>query len=232
VSDRASPPAGEEDALPEVAELDDPRAIRAIAHPARLVVIDALYDRGLALTATQAAAMAGTTPSAMSYHLRALERYGLVRRAPATDDGRERPWVRVAKDLRIRPPAAGRARAMALATNALVATAMDVTRDRLLVALERAHDETRRTPLDKAATFGTAMVRATAEETTELLDQMRALVEPFRDEVRRDAPEDAGLISIVIASIPDPDEPGRPDPDGRQTDPGPHHDRAAHHERS
>lgn len=199
-----------EGVLPEVVELDDPRAIRAIAHPARLIVIDAIYDRGLALTATQAAALAGTTPSAMSYHLRALERYGLVRRAPATGDGRERPWVRVAKDLQIRPGATT-SKAVALATNALVSTAIDVIRDRLLQALERARDEERRTPHDEPATFGTAAIRATADEAKELLKKVHALIGPFRDEVRLDPPEDAGLFTLVIASIPEPADAHGPD---------------------
>ena len=65
---------------PDAVVLTDPAAVRALAHPARLVVIDALYD-GEVLTATECAERAGVTPSAMSYHLRALEKAGLVVRA-------------------------------------------------------------------------------------------------------------------------------------------------------
>ncbi|WP_232075867.1 ArsR/SmtB family transcription factor [Phytohabitans suffuscus] len=36
--------------------------------------------------------MAGLSPSATSYHLRALARYGLVEQAPSRGDGRERVW--------------------------------------------------------------------------------------------------------------------------------------------
>jgi DNA-binding transcriptional ArsR family regulator len=68
-------------------------AIRAMAHPARLRVVDELYsDAATERTATELAALCGLTPSAMSYHLRALEKAGLVARAPARGDGRERPW--------------------------------------------------------------------------------------------------------------------------------------------
>ena len=52
--------------------LTDPRAIKALAHPARLAVIDELFA-GRQLTATECAEIAGLSPSAMSYHLRALE---------------------------------------------------------------------------------------------------------------------------------------------------------------
>src|SRR4051794_4241177 len=78
-------------ALKKQLVISDPRAIRALAHPARQVVIDELYD-GKVLTATECAELAGLTPSAMSYHLRALERWGILERAEASADGRERPW--------------------------------------------------------------------------------------------------------------------------------------------
>jgi DNA-binding transcriptional ArsR family regulator len=71
--------------------LTDPRAIRAIAHEARQQVIDELYA-GSVLTATEAAQICGLSPSAMSYHLRALEKWGIVARDDASTDGRERPW--------------------------------------------------------------------------------------------------------------------------------------------
>lgn len=73
-------------------KLTDPRAIRALAHPARLAVIDELYSTGRELTATECAAIAGLSPSAMSYHLRSLEKAGIVERVSSSGDGRERPW--------------------------------------------------------------------------------------------------------------------------------------------
>ena len=71
--------------------LRDPRAIKALAHPARLAVIDEFFA-GRRLTATECAEIAGLSASAMSYHLRALEKWGIIRRSEATGDGRERPW--------------------------------------------------------------------------------------------------------------------------------------------
>jgi DNA-binding transcriptional ArsR family regulator len=70
--------------------LKDPAAIKALAHPARLAVLDELFA-GRELTATECAELAGVSPSAMSYHMRALERAGIVERAESSD-GRERPW--------------------------------------------------------------------------------------------------------------------------------------------
>ena len=93
--------------------LRDPRAIKALAHPARLAVIEEFFA-GRKLTATECAEIAGLSASAMSYHLRALEKWGIVRRSEATGDGRERPWEAAGERLMIdsaepRAPAAGEA---------------------------------------------------------------------------------------------------------------------------
>ncbi|HEX2904201.1 MAG TPA: winged helix-turn-helix domain-containing protein [Jatrophihabitans sp.] len=74
-----------------VVVLSDPRAIKALAHPARLAVLEAFFA-GRTLTATECAEIAGLSASAMSYHLRALQKWGIIRRSAATGDGRERPW--------------------------------------------------------------------------------------------------------------------------------------------
>src|SRR5215471_13180910 len=71
--------------------LSDPRAIRALAHPARLAIIEALFS-GDELTATECAALTGLSPSATSYHLKALARWGIVEAGQARADGRDRPW--------------------------------------------------------------------------------------------------------------------------------------------
>ncbi len=72
--------------------LSDPKAIRALAHGVRLQVIEELFDSDESFTATELGHKFGLTPSAMSYHLRSLERWGLVVRAEGHGDGRERHW--------------------------------------------------------------------------------------------------------------------------------------------
>jgi len=73
-------------------EISDPLALRALAHPARLAILQHLILDGPA-TATECAEVAGLSPSACSYHLRALARYGFVDEDPAGgEDRRHRPW--------------------------------------------------------------------------------------------------------------------------------------------
>ena len=70
--------------------MSDPKALRALAHPLRLALLDRLMSFG-EQTAAQCAAAVGSTTSNCSYHLRALARVGLVKRGESAD-GRERPW--------------------------------------------------------------------------------------------------------------------------------------------
>jgi hypothetical protein len=66
--------------------------MRALAHQGRIAIWTYLGLHGPA-TATECAEIAGLSPSACSYHLRTLARYGFVEEAPASAaDGRERPW--------------------------------------------------------------------------------------------------------------------------------------------
>ena len=89
---------------PDALTITDPQALRAIAHPARQRLIAELYV-GEVLTATEASRLVGLTPSATSYHLRALERWGIATRDETTGDRRERPWRSAATSIAITPEA-------------------------------------------------------------------------------------------------------------------------------
>jgi DNA-binding transcriptional ArsR family regulator len=71
-------------------EVTDPQAMRALAHPLRLALLDLLAIEGSA-TATRCAELLGDSQASCSFHLRQLARYGFVEEArPAS--WRERPW--------------------------------------------------------------------------------------------------------------------------------------------
>jgi Helix-turn-helix domain len=122
-----APPASEDGAPLRV---NNPRSIRALAHPARLAIINALAT-GDELTATQCAELTELSPSATAYHLKLLERYGFAEPAPPRADRRERPWRasgrRTTVDLDSSTPAG------ASAASAVAAAYFDTTR---AVALE------------------------------------------------------------------------------------------------
>jgi Helix-turn-helix domain len=73
--------------------------LRALAHPARLDLLDLfrVHDR---LTAAECARLLGSSTKSCSYHLGILGRQGLVAQvAEAGGDGRKRPWRRVVGDI-------------------------------------------------------------------------------------------------------------------------------------
>lgn len=79
---------------PEPRRLTDPREMRALAHPVRVALLEALTREG-PLTATEASELLGESPANCSFHLRTLAKYGFVEEADG-GSGRARPWRRVA----------------------------------------------------------------------------------------------------------------------------------------
>lgn len=77
--------------------LTDPLAIRALAHPVRVALLETLAHAGT-LTATQASQRLGESPANCAFHLRTLAKYGYVEEAGG-GRGRERPWRRVHESL-------------------------------------------------------------------------------------------------------------------------------------
>jgi DNA-binding transcriptional ArsR family regulator len=78
--------------------LDDPRQMRALAHPLRLELLGRLRIDGPATASTLADAV-GEAVALVSYHLRQLAAHGFLEEAPElARDGRER-WWRAAHDV-------------------------------------------------------------------------------------------------------------------------------------
>jgi DNA-binding transcriptional ArsR family regulator len=71
-------------------QLTDPVVMRALAHPVRIALLEALLREG-PLTATAAAAILDDSPGNMSWHLNVLAKYGFVEEAEG-GHGRSRPW--------------------------------------------------------------------------------------------------------------------------------------------
>jgi DNA-binding transcriptional ArsR family regulator len=79
--------------------LTDPKAMRAMAHPVRMALLELLSAAGT-LTATQASEVLGESPANCAFHLRTLAKYGFVEEAGG-GRGRERPWRRVPMRLNV-----------------------------------------------------------------------------------------------------------------------------------
>jgi len=77
-------------ALSGVRDVTDARTLRALTHPVRIALLEAL-SLGGAMTATQLGEQIGESPTTCSFHLRQLAKYGFVEEAGG-GKGRARPW--------------------------------------------------------------------------------------------------------------------------------------------
>lgn len=86
-----------------MATYDDPRILRAIAHPTRNRVLHELSAAG-SLRAADIAKRTGIPANQASFHLRQLAKYGLVEVAPdAGRDKRDRVWRLIDDDITLSP---------------------------------------------------------------------------------------------------------------------------------
>jgi DNA-binding transcriptional ArsR family regulator len=177
--------------------LTDPRAIRALAHPARLAVIDELYT-GRELTATECAEIAGLSPSAMSYHLRSLERVGIVERAEPTGDGRERPWRAAGSYLQVDSTGGGAGELAASA--ALSSTVLGRTVEQFEAYLARRSKEPPEWLDAVEASYGQLWLLP--EEAKEIGEQFVQFVEKYRGRRGGSRPPGARRIRVAIMLFP------------------------------
>jgi DNA-binding transcriptional ArsR family regulator len=75
----------------EPRRLTDAKTLRALAHPVRIALYEALAYGGGAMTATELGERIGETATTCSFHLRQLAKYGFVEEAGG-GKGRARPW--------------------------------------------------------------------------------------------------------------------------------------------
>lgn len=176
--------------------LADPRAIRALAHPARLTVLDRLYG-GEVATSTELAKHAGLSPSAMSYHLRSLEKWGIVERAESAGDARERPWKARGSALQV---SSTNPRATAAAETALVGTMLDAERRALAAFLQHQADE----PVEwrDAVTIHSGQIVVTAGELSAVEKAVREVLDRHARTARRRPAAGARMVRFSVALVP------------------------------
>src|SRR6478672_13338863 len=85
----------------DVLELDRPEQLKALGHPLRLKVLQALGQSEEPLTNRELAARLAVDPGHLHFHVRMLHRAGLIELAET--DGREKPYRPVAKHLKVGP---------------------------------------------------------------------------------------------------------------------------------
>jgi DNA-binding transcriptional ArsR family regulator len=187
--------------------LTDPRAMRGLAHPARIAILEHLALDGPA-TATECAAVTKLSPSACSYHLRALARYGFAEEDPdSAADGRHRPWRAKVTALTIADDPA-----QPTATRAAGRVLTDSVQARIAQARERFAGQRGSYPPDWQAATGLTQdyLHVTAAELESLRRDVLELVGRYRRLDPAERPEGARRVLALVEMIPAfGPEPGR-----------------------
>ena len=176
--------------------IDDPAALKALAHPLRVALLSHLLASGPS-TASECAAAVDSSASNFSWHLRHLARHGFVEPAEG-DDGRERPW---------------RATEVGFALGGDPADPATVTRQDALIALQLGEEAKLaqrfldgRRGLDpawrEASTVHGYAISATPGELADLLHRIDGLLRPYLVPVREDAPPEARPVHVGVRAFP------------------------------
>ena len=192
-------------AADEPVEISDPRALRALAHPARLAILEHLIIEGPA-TATECAEVAGLSPSACSYHLRALARHGFVEEDPAGGaDGRHRPWRARVVGIKVgyQP---GRPEVVRAASRVLIENVETLLDEVRATYRDREGDYPEEWQLAAGSTQD--VLHVTAAELEQIQQEIRSLLARYRRLSRPDRPDGArrvyALVNLTPGFTPDP----------------------------
>lgn len=187
--------------------LDDPLAIRAMAHPLRLE-LQALLGREGPLTAAEAARRLGISQALASHHLRQLAKYDFVEPAPGKDN-RERPWrlVSTSQSWRKTELTPEGEAAVSVLEQLLAERALDQ------LAAWQQHRPVEEPIWQDNTGIDNTGVYLTAEELAELNSQFRALLQRYVDErpiddrsTRPPGSRHVQITQIITASPPAPED--------------------------
>jgi DNA-binding transcriptional ArsR family regulator len=175
-------------------------ALKALAHPLRVQIFDALSTYG-SFTASGLAERLGESSGATSYHLRQLEKHGFVREVDGKGTSRERWWERTpgavnigSKDATETP--AGRSAA------SMIFRQLRYNEDKLLTEyVERATDELPQEWLD-ASTVSTFNTRLTAEQLRAFVLEVMALAEKYLVPFKNQTVPGARPVHVVLQAFP------------------------------
>src|SRR5579862_727973 len=187
----------------EPRKLTDPRAMRAVAHPIRIALLEVLGTEG-PLTATQAGEHIGESPTTCSFHLRQLAKYGFIEEVAGVA-GRKRPWrlvhtgmsySDVSDDTETR-----------LAANALSRVLHDFYLERLKEGLELRRDIS--AEWQKTTGASEFLLYITPEELREIDETLTALARRYVERIGNPKKRPKGSIPIELLFFAYPRPPHR-----------------------
>lgn len=186
----------------EQGNITDPKALRALAHPLRWQILEFLTREGSA-TATQCAQETGESVASCSYHLNMLAKYDYVVQAEG-GRGREKPW-RLARqttrwtDVGLDTEGAVAAQA---ASVAFLEYTLNQIRERHIAIPSEPVEWRDALGIDNTTDF------LTPAEVLELRDEMRDMMNRYRDRRENPAarPEGARSVNLFFSTTVAPEK--------------------------
>ena len=175
-------------------QITDPKTMRALAHPLRVALIEAIgMAEGQTLTATQASELLGESPANCAFHLRTLAKYGFVEEAGG-GRGRERPWRRRYSSFGFSPPWQTEESRLALEAvgSVWLNRWLDRLRDRLLRMVNHP------AKWQAAAIASQWTLYLTAQEARELDQALREPLKAFDDRLDNPSKRPAGSLPYEV----------------------------------
>jgi DNA-binding transcriptional ArsR family regulator len=189
----------------EPVRLTDAKAMRALAHPVRMALLELLSYRET-LTATAASEALGESPANCAFHLRTLAKYGFVREAGG-GKGRERPWTLTSRSVTLTTQQSDPQAALA---------ADELSRlwfERWVDRARRAHGSANLLPgWEEASGWSNRHVFLTPDETARLRGDISRLLLRYEDRLADPSLRPEGALPVewtvfavpVAAGLPDP----------------------------
>jgi DNA-binding transcriptional ArsR family regulator len=176
-------------------EITDVRTLRALAHPVRIALIEALSIDG-PMTATEVGERIGESPTTCSFHLRQLAKYHFVEEAGG-GKGRARPWRMTSIGMQV---PTGDNPELEVASNAVLRLFRGRQLDRYRAWLETNAAYPRQ--WRKAAGESEYVFYLTAEELEALNDELVALLTPrWRERLTDPSTRPPGSVPVEMVTF-------------------------------
>ena len=192
---KTTPPNASASDIPAMRELTDPTTLRALTHPVRLALLEALALDG-PLTATEAGELIGESPTTCSFHFRQLAKYGFVEEA-GTGPGRQRPWK--ISHTRMNFSDANEDREANVAAKGLERLVFD----RAFSRLQHFHDSKSNFPKEwqTSANSLQSVVFVTSEELNEINADLLELVSRFHERLSDPSRRPKGSLPVEVLAF-------------------------------
>ncbi|MET7705722.1 winged helix-turn-helix domain-containing protein [Micromonospora sp. NPDC005413] len=187
---------------PHPKQITDPRALRALAHPIRLRLLELLRVDGPA-TGRKLADITRESTASISYHVGQLVKWGLVEQAHDLQRGREKPWRATSRGITWTATGDGSPE-FAAASRAL--REQFIVRGIAALNQFHRHEDEFEVTWQEAAWLGADMGYLDPTELSEATERIKAVIAEYTD-TARPRKEGARQVAFFAYAVPTYEDP-------------------------